>query len=266
VTLSTQGTRVRDALRRNRALRAAVVARRHRGLRRDDLFLASYPRSGNTWIRFLLADLVTGKQASFQSVDEMLPNVGAHEGAPGLAGGRRLIKTHEAWRPEYHHGVYLIRDVRDVLISWYRVTRPDPDDLSDLDAFVSDFTTHRASPYGCWSDHVRSWQRASERGLPITVYRFEDLKADPARALRDVAAALEIPATDEQVEGALARNTPEEMRRLEQEGTDYLKRAVGHRSMGVRRGKVGGWRELLGEQHLRALEPLLAFNRELGYE
>ena len=265
MAFTTQGTRARDALRRSKTLRAAVVASRHRGLREDDLFIASYPRSGNTWIRFLLADLSTGEQASFESIDKLIPNVGGHRDAPGIAGGRRLIKTHEAWRPEYRHGVYLVRDVRDALISWYRVTRPDPDDLSDLDQFVAEFVTGRASPYGRWTDHVRSWQAARDRGVNIIVYRFEDQKASPAKALKEIAGFFKIDASDEQIDAALARNTPEEMRRLEQEGTEYLRRAVGHRSQGVRRGKVGGWRELLTEQHMRVLAPVLELNAELGY-
>lgn len=266
VGLTTRGTRVRDALRRSQALRTAIVTGRHRGLRHDDVFIACYPRSGSTWIRFLLADLVTGQQASFESVDRMLPNVGAHRDAPPFGHGSRLIKTHEAWRPEYVNGVYLLRDVRDVLISWYRVTRPDPDDLSGLDAFVVDFVTERASPYGCWSDHVRSWLGARERGLPIAVFRFEDLKRDPGKALKEVAAALGIPASDEQVLSAVARNTPWAMRRLEQQSAGYLRRAVGYRSMGVRRGEVGSWRQLLTDRHLRILTPVLSLNRELGYD
>jgi hypothetical protein len=266
VALTTQGTRIRAALRRSRTLRSAVVAYRHRGLREDDLFIASYPRSGNTWIRFVLAYLATGSQASFESIDRMFPYVGGHGTAPGLAGGRRLIKTHEVYRPEYVHGVYLIRDVRDVLISWYRVNRADPDNLEELDEFVARFATDQASPYGRWDEHVRSWQRAQASGLPITVQRFEGLQQRPAEVVSEIARVLGIPADDASVEEALERNNPAAMRRLEQEGADYLRRAVGHRSKGVRQGAVGGWRELLTEKHLRVLAPLLEFNAELGYE
>src|SRR5581483_2273754 len=175
MALIPHATPIRDALRRSRVLRSAVVAARHRGLRRDDIYIASYPRSGNTWIRFLLADLITGEQADFESIDTLIPSVGNHRTAIGISTGRRLIKTHEPHRAAYVTGIYLVRDVRDVLISWYRVTRTDPDDVSDLDAFVADFLTDRASPYGAWTDHVRSWQHARDHGLPIAVYRFEDL-------------------------------------------------------------------------------------------
>jgi estrone sulfotransferase len=243
-----------------------VIANRHRGLRPDDLFIASYPRSGNTWIRFVLADLATGSQASFESIDRMFPGVGMHRDAPALAGGHRLIKTHEAHRREYVHAVYVIRDVRDVLISWYRVLRNDPENLEGLDAFVGEFVSGTATPYGSWSDHVKSWQRARDGGLPITIQRFEDLQSRPQEVVSEIAKVLEIPAEPERVRTALERNNPEAMRRLETEGAEYLRRAVGQRSKGVRQGKVGGWRELLTDEHMRMLAPELEFNAELGYE
>jgi estrone sulfotransferase len=265
LTPTTQGTVLRDALRRSRLLRAAVVANRHRGLRADDLFVASYPRSGNTWVRFVLAELANGAPADFESIDRMIPAIGSHRGAVGLVSGRRLIKTHEPYRAQYARAVYLVRDVRDVLISWYRVTRSDPDDVSALDSFVAEFITEQASPYGRWTDHVRSWQRARERGKPVLICRFEDVQADPPMAFMQIASFLGLAADAERVGVALARNTPEEMRRLEQLGADYLRRTVGHRSQGVRRGSVGSWRELLSDRHLRVLEPALQLNTELGY-
>jgi hypothetical protein len=264
--LTTQGTRLRDVLRQNRALRNAVITARHRGLREDDRFIASYPRSGNTWMRFVLADLATGEQTDFESIDRQFPQVGGQRDALLLPNGHRLIKTHEAYRPEYVHAVYLIRDVRDVLISLYRVLRKNPDDLRDLDTVVAEFATDRALQYGRWDKHIKSWQRARDSGLPITIQRFEDLQARPAEVVSEIATVLGIEADDQSIQRALDRNNPEAMRRLEREGSEYLRRAVGYRSTGVREGVVGGWQELLTEQHMRVLAPLLEFNRELGYD
>jgi sulfotransferase family protein len=256
---------VRDALRRSRMLRAAVVAARHRGLAADDVFVASYPRSGNTLVRFLLAHLATGEAPDFESVDRLIPNVGDHAGAPGLAAGGRLVKTHEPYRREYRRAVYLVRDVRDVLVSWYRVLRQDPDDTADLDGFVRVFMTDRASPYGRWTDHVRSWHDARGRGAAILIRRFEDVRADPAAALREIAAHARIPVDDAAVAAAVAHNTPEEMVRLEQASLPYLTRTFGRRSLGVRSGSAGNWTELLTEEHLKVLEPALILNRQIGY-
>lgn len=255
----------RDVARRSSLLRSAVVAARHRGLRADDIFIASFPRSGNTLLRFLLADLATGAEPDFESVDALIPNVGFHQSAPTLIGQGRLIKTHEPWRRQYRRGVYLVRDARDVLISWYRVMQRDPDDLRSLNESVQAFITDRATPYGCWEEHVRSWRAAVNRGVPVLVYRFEDLRADPVNALRAITSFIDLQTGDDQIAMAVARNTPERMRRLEEAGLDYLTRSHGHRSRGVRSGTVGGWRELLNDDHLHILEPALRLNAELGY-
>lgn len=264
MTAASVTHRVRGVLRRSHALRNVAIAVRHHGLVDDDVFLASYPRSGNTWIRFLLTDLTTGEAPGFPQVDRLIPRVGLHAEAPALAAGHRLIKTHEPHRNEYRRAVYLIRDVRDVLVSWYGVNRFDPQDMSQFDAFVQDFVSERASPYGCWQRHVSGWLRAREEGAEILVCRFEDLRADPGRTLRQIARFAGLAPSDQEIERALARNSARSMRELEQANVEYLRRAIGYRSSGMR-GVEGAWRGVLTERHLRVMRPMLALNAELGY-
>jgi hypothetical protein len=251
-------------LRRSHALRTVATAARHRGLRADDLFVASYPRSGNTWVRFLLMDLATGHRPDFPQVDRAIPRVGLHEAAPDLAAGHRLIKTHEPYRGDYRRAVYLIRDVRDVLVSWFRVTRPDPDDLSGFDAFVRDFVTERASPYGCWTTHVRGWLDATELGAEVLIIRFEELQAHPDATLRRIAEFVGLAPEAEHIERALTRNSAAVMRELERANVGYLRRAIGYRSTGMSRVD-GRWRDLITQRHERVLRPMLTLNAELGY-
>jgi hypothetical protein len=257
--------RARDVARKSPLLRSAVVAARHRGLRVEDVFIASFPRSGNTLLRFLLSDIATNVDPDFELVDRVIPNVGSHRAAPAFMGSGRLIKTHEPHRRQYRRGVYLVRDVRDVLVSWYRVMQYNPDDLGSFDKSVRSFVTRKATPYGSWAGHVRSWLDGRRKGLPILVYRFEDLRANPAGALHEITHFIGLPASQGQIDRAIARNTPERMRELEEASTDYLTRTHGHRSRGVRSGAVGGWRDLLGANHLSLLEPALGLNAELGY-
>jgi hypothetical protein len=264
--LARAGWGFRDRLRRSTALRRLVVANRHRGLRPADTFIASYPRSGNTWLRFVLADLVSGRAVDFEEVERLIPNVGNQADAPQtLAGGGRMIKTHEAYRPEYRRGVYLYRDARDVLVSWYRVTRADPTRLDDLHEFAASFTSPEASPYGAWHDHVRSWLTASESNPGIRTYQFEALRADPVRGIAEVAEFCGIPASKQQISEALDRNTAADMSKREESNREFLQRSFGRMSVGVREGRSGNWRGVLDEEHMRELAPALALNDELGY-
>jgi hypothetical protein len=262
--VSSINGRLRSALRRSRTLRRVVVANRHRGLDHGDVFLASYPRSGNTLMRFVLGDLASGAPVDFESIDRLIPNVGDHRSAPRIAAGHRLIKTHEAYREEYMRAVYVVRDVRDVLVSWHRLTHREGDAAEDLDEFVQRFMTDRGSPYGSWVDHVRSWRAAHARGVPMLLCRFDEMRADPAGVLGRIAEFAGLPASVERVEEAIARNSLENMQRLEHQSVEYLARRFGHQSQGVRSGGIGTWREMLSPEHLRVLAPALELNRDLG--
>src|SRR5215472_5789172 len=102
------------------ALRVPVLWFRHREIRPTDVFLASYPRSGSTWVRFTAYEAMTGNPSEFGIVNSSFPTVGEHFHAPELlAGGGRFIGTHEKYRTAYQRAIYLIRDVRDVALSQY---------------------------------------------------------------------------------------------------------------------------------------------------
>ena len=58
-------------------------------------WLASYPRSGNTWLRVLLANVLYSDIASSDQVAELVPNI--HNGITGNHLMQRravIIKTH----------------------------------------------------------------------------------------------------------------------------------------------------------------------------
>src|SRR3981081_294971 len=74
----------------------------HLGLKSQDAFLASFPRSGSTWLRFILFETLCGEDAGFRKIEARVPEVHTHLGAPPiLRGGGRLIKTHEPYRKDY---------------------------------------------------------------------------------------------------------------------------------------------------------------------
>ena len=59
-------------------LRVPILWLRHRGFRSSDVFLGSYPRSGSTWLRFTLFEMLTGRTANFESVNTSLRGPGTH--------------------------------------------------------------------------------------------------------------------------------------------------------------------------------------------
>jgi hypothetical protein len=231
----------------------------------DDCFIASFPRSGNTWLRFLLADLASGHRVDYELIDNLIPAVGAHGRAPMLLGGSRLIKTHEPYRREYRRAIYLVRDVRDVVLSWYRVTRPDRDNFADLDLCVERFVAGIATPYGKWTTHVLSWLRRPPGSAKVLVISYAELQADTLTSVQRVADFVGIRPREGQLEETLARYPIDEMRRLQYANAAYLRETYDYRTPDTSR-MAGGWRHKLTDHHLELLAPALRLQQELGFD
>jgi hypothetical protein len=240
----------------------------HLRVRRGDVFLASYPRSGNTWLRFMLFEALTGAPAEFQDVRRAIPHVNPYRDTRALlANGARLFLTHEQYGRHYRHAaaVYLVRDVRDVVISEYGRRQMTLSYAKDFDHFLEDFLGGRIHRFGSWTDHVAGW---THRGAAIgdgslLVVRYEDLKADPARELSGVLQFLGEHRSPSVIREAVDNNNLQAMR--EKEDRVWLPEATpGFRF--VNKGMSGSWREQLNPRQIFRIEEVSGrFLERLGY-
>jgi hypothetical protein len=237
------------------SLHGPVAWIRHRGLNAQDVFLASYPRSGNTWLRFVLSELLTQTSIDFDNVDRFIPEMKWHGGAvPILPGDGRLIKTHEYYRREYKKAIYIVRDVRDVCLSAYARTRQIGIADKDFDVYLRSFLKGRVSPYGAWAEHVRSWLDGPLPGQgKLLVIKFEELRRDPEKALSQMVEFVGVPAVPEKVRTALANNSVDQMR-LKEEKSRKLFKSTTEEGRFVRKGAVQGWRTVLTPAQLQLFE------------
>jgi hypothetical protein len=233
-------------------LRNPLVWLRHRNLGAADVMVASYPRSGSTWLRFVLAEILTGAPSDFARVNDSIPAVGRHRhAAPLLPAGGRLMKTHEPCRPEYRRGIYVVRDPRDVVISEYAYQLALGRFTNRFDRFVNAFLQGGVNGYGSWQDHVCGWLDAPlAHNGDLLLVRFEDLRAATEATLVRVLGFLSCSADIAAIRAAVANNSIDKMRAKEQRSPQKASR----NGRFVRNGSVGGWRELISERHLRLIE------------
>jgi len=240
-----------------------LVWMRHRGFRSTDVFVGSYPRSGSTWLRFMLLEILAGEASGFANTNEMLPDVGKHEaGAAVLPGSGRLIKTHEAFRPEYKKAIYLVRDPRDVALSEYAYQKALGFADDDFDAYLERFLRTGVNPFCSWIDHVNSWMNAAAGRGEILAVNFEELKQNPVQQLSRIVDFLRMPEVKVRIPAAIENNSLARMKEKEK-ATPQRASANGRF---IRSGSAGGWRASftggqaqLVQQHAG---PLLA---RLGY-
>ena len=150
----------------------------------DDVFVVSYPKSGNSWVRFLIANLVApGRSVDFASVQEIVPGIDWLSANELRRLSRpRLLKSHEYFDPRYGKLLYLVRDPRDVVVSYYHhhVRSQLIAEGYPMEQYVTRFLAGRLDPYGSWHDHVGSWLGAREGDPGFLLMRYEDLSAHPS--------------------------------------------------------------------------------------
>ncbi|MBZ5598611.1 MAG: sulfotransferase domain-containing protein [Acidobacteriia bacterium] len=249
-------------------LRPPLIWLRHRGLDPADVMIASYPRSGNTWFRFLLAEIMTGHTSGFDDINTTVPQVGQHHIArPLLPGGGRLIKTHEPYRKEYAKAIYLVRDVRDAVLSYYdRGTYLGVFKGITFDVFLPMFLQGETNPIGSWQSHVHTWLESPlARSGQLLVVRFEDMRRDTEATLARVLAFLGVAADEPRIRHAIAANSVERMRAKEDASRTYPHSSQ-ESGRFVRGALVGGWRSRLTDEQIEVVDRYAGPELErLGY-
>jgi sulfotransferase family protein len=258
---------VRWHARRIRSIpRRPVVWYRHRPFEPTDVVIAEYPKSGETWLNFMLAEIVFGEPVGFDSVKRFIPGVGLGR-EPALIPGSamRIWKTHERPRPEYRRAVYLVRHVGDVAVSYYNFLVWKKRAPGDFKTFLRRFLRSRVDPYGPWQEHVASWLDVPD--IELHVVRYEDLRRDTAGVLTGILGFLGVEAQERTVLAAIEGNTIEAMREKERRArADLFEKRDYARGGFVRKGTTGESRAWLDAEDERLIERTAgAALHRLGY-
>lgn len=242
----------------------------------DDVFLVSYPRSGNTWTRFLIGNLVRQDEPlTFKNVEARIPEIYL---SPDRVLRRlprpRMLKSHECFDPRYKRIIYVVRDPRDVAVSYYhyaiKIKWIDPD--CGMEQFVprliaGEFDV-RAGWAASWSDHVMSWVSLRNEMQGLLLLRYEDMIQNTEHELSRVARFLNLELTPERLARAVQLSSADHMRNLEKKEAHewQLTQNTRQDKPFVRAATSGGWEQALSAASVAmiesAWEPTM---RSLGY-
>jgi hypothetical protein len=229
--------------------------------RADDIFIASYPRSGTTWVQFILYQLTTDGKMDFDHLSQVSPwyersmaiDSSAVRGFEGL-GSRRLFKTHllPGWLPTGARCIYVVRDGMDVLCSYFHFYRSHLAFKGSFADFFTRFMDGRLQ-YRSWFDHVAAWRAREQRGETLII-AYEDLKRSIADTVRRIARFCEIEFAERRLDAVLERCTFDFMKQYEQKFdhiTGVLMEKRYKNNSFIRKGSVGEGDALLDEQQKR---------------
>lgn len=251
-------------------IRNIVVARRHRYLDPRDIMIASYPKSGNTWLRMLLSSLVAGQIDSFDDLPSYVPELevlGRMKNAYRLQSGGRMVKTHEQWTERYCRGVYVVRDCRDVAVSYYWHQLSTGQFAGEFGDFFKEFLRGGVDGYGRWDRHIYSWLDAAIAARKkFLIIRYEDMLGDAEHVLEKVARFVGLDVSSLDVARAVVENSPERMR-LKEMGAKSIPRSGKVKVPFVRNAKTGSWRSMMSADQVKALKQEMGRAAvRLGYE
>jgi len=240
----------------------------------DDVFLVSYPKSGNTWTRFLIANLVyPEKHPDFANINELIPDPeGISKRHLEQLPRPRYLKSHQYFDPRYPKIIHIVRDPRDVVLSEYYFDikrRAIPDDFP-LDKFVSRFVSGELNhPYGTWAENTATWFYTRGQSPRLLLVTYEALQSEGARQMAKIAEFIGVPADPARIAFALEQSSADRMRELEKKQGHLWSSTKQTRQDKpfVRSAKEGGWKNELSESSVAEIESAWGrLMREIGYE
>src|ERR1700736_2440513 len=180
-------------------------------VRPDDLFIVSYPRSGNTWIRFLLANLLAPHETiTFRNIEDYVPDI--HKSASSLSGwqGRRFLKAHLPYYDSYPRFIYIYRDGRDALVSYYHY-------VTEKKVFAGNFGDFVFSPlaskFGSWREHVGvALDFAYAHADRVLLLQYEHMLEQPAECAAKAAAFAGLVRDDPLLLSAVAKSSFDQLK------------------------------------------------------
>jgi len=216
--------------------------------RPDDVFIATYPKSGTTLMQMMVYQLSTDGSLDIDHIGDCVPwfeVVGANK--PGYLErlpSPRFFKTHLRYHelPRQGRIIYVLRDVRDVAVSYYHHAATGWD--MDFDKFLQRFLAGKV-PVGSWFDHLEAWwpERHSSRVLFL---RYEDVVVDLRGTAERVARFCSLEVDAARLDRVAERCSFDFMRahnHLFDPRLFVLRERPGRTQPFIRRGEVGSWRD-----------------------
>ncbi|MEX2493361.1 MAG: sulfotransferase domain-containing protein [Nitrospirales bacterium] len=232
-----------------------------------DVFLVGHPKSGNTWVAYMLAIILNekiGKNVTMANVSEFVPNLHS----PGVKikdfnkwpSTRIFRNENPTWQDHYPKTIYLVRDPRAVLLSYYHHwLHSEQESHGTLEEFVDEMLE-----FGCirrweawlvrWDLQVNDWVKR-EKKQPVKIIRYEDLIEDRSKTFREIVDFAGLTCSNSLFALAVEKGGFEAMQKSEKKhGAESFHGEKSAKGLFVRKGQVDSWKEEMPAHVIKKIE------------
>lgn len=236
----------------------------------SDVFIATYPKCGTTWLQQMIHTLRTRGDMNFREITEVVPwlelglDMGIDVHGP-QRGEPRAYKTHLPWGmlPKGGRYITVFRNPKDVVVSQFHFWNGWFFEAGAVS--VDDIAEHMFldmhSPLNYWSHFADFWPLRGRDDVLLLC--FEKMTDDPERAVRSVADFIGCPLDEALLTLTLRQSSVSFMREHVTQFDDHLFREArdaacgippGGDSAKVRKGGVGEGAGELSDQTCRRID------------
>lgn len=231
---------------------------------KEDVFIVGFPKSGHTWFQNLVAGIIYGVDP------EITPDTLIQELVPDVHYKRyykrfqtpMFFKSHHLPQPEYRRVIYLLRDGRDAMVSYFHFHKALYGSKIDLLRMVA--TGEGLFPCK-WHDHVEQWL-SNPYGAEMIVIKYENLLLQPIDELRTFCDFVGMKRSEDFLIRVVEKCSFSKMSKKEKE-SGWDNSAWPKEKSFVRRGEIGSYKDEMPPHVLKAfLEEAEVTLRKCGYE
>jgi hypothetical protein len=256
--------------------------------KKNAIVLASFGKSGNTWVRFIFANIIAlqeidGGVITYHKLEEMLPDEVRQEDMYKPWRFKTIpciVKTHKPYKEIYDHfnKFFLYRNPLDTMIShYYYITTRTADPVlgnsykkrrrvEDIRFIAEEWKKRGPGGYmrhalglDRWCNHYTSWMNNCDVSCS-----YEELKSAPMITFKTVLDNLSLQVDDEVLEEAIKRSNFRKIQALEDEfGKSPQMAQLSTRF--ARKGTIGQWQNYFDKSDISYFKAkMLEYNIDIS--
>ena len=233
----------------------------------NDIFVVGYPKSGNTWFQNIMAGLAYGVnpgQTPDQVVQDLVPDV-HYKRYYRRYSETMFFKSHFFPRPDYRKVIYIVRDGRDVMVSYFHYLQA-LKSQKDISINFEQMLLEREGLFQrrFWHEHIEAWL-SNPYQAELIVVRYEDMLSNFAEELEKICQFFDIDVSKKRLE-ELGQQTAFKKMQSKEIKFGVNNPAWPQEKRFVRRGKAGSYKDEMPPALQRAfLEQASDFLLKLDY-